>query len=130
MAALPEEGSIEFPPAIGELRGASLMAPAAEAMCRQWRHCGRVKRSMEAVVQRKAGRAAAGSGSRLRSWSAKRVHLQRCATVKEILAQVGDAPERRAVPSAPVESGYGRKHSVLSKSCYQHCDLQRSHSKG
>ena len=117
MAALPEEGSLEFPPAIGEPRSASLMAPDAEAMCMQQRHCGRGKRSMDAVVRRRASRVAsrvaAGSESRKRSWSAKRVHLQRCTTVKEILVQVGDAPEHRAVPSAPVESGYGRKHKVF-----------------
>ncbi len=72
---------------------------------------------MDAVVQRKASRAAwrvaAGSWNRLRSWSEKRTHLQTCTTAKEILAQVGDAPERCAIPTAPVESGYGRKHKVF-----------------
>ena len=73
--------------------------------------------TMHSVVRRKASwaalRVAAGSGSRLQSWSAKRVHLQRCTTVKESLAQVGDAPVHRAVPSASVESGYGRKPKVF-----------------
>ena len=55
----------------------------------------------------------AGSGNKLWSRSVKHVHLQACTTVKEILAQVGDAPERRAVPSAPVESSYGRKYKVF-----------------
>ena len=52
---------------------------------------------------------AAGSWSRLWSRSVKRVHLQSCSAVKENLAQVGDAPGCRANPSAPVESGYGRR---------------------
>ena len=72
---------------------------------------------MDAVVRRKASRAAwraaAGSWNRLRSWSEKRAHLQTCTTAKEILAQVGDVPERRAIPTAPVESGYGRKPKVF-----------------
>ena len=72
---------------------------------------------MDAVVRRKASRAAwraaAGSWNRPRSWSEKRAHLQTCTTAKEILAQVGDVPERRAIPTAPVESGYGRKPKVF-----------------
>ena len=72
---------------------------------------------MDAVVQRKASRAAwraaAGSWNRLRSWSKKRAHLQACTTAKEILAQVGDVPEYHTIPIAPVESDYGRKPKVF-----------------
>ena len=117
MAALPRECSPGSPLAIGEPRGASLMTPAAEATYRQRRHCARGKSSMDAVAQRKAShaswRVAAGSWNRLRSWSEKHTHLQMCTTAEEILAQVGDAPERRAIPTALVESGYGRKHKVF-----------------
>ena len=117
MAALPKDGSPKFSSAVSEPRGKFSKVPAAAATCRLRIHCGRGRRSLDAVARRKttraASRVAAGSWSRLRSRSVKRVHHQSCSAVKENLAQVGDAPERCAIPTAPVESGYGRKHKVF-----------------
>ena len=110
MAALSKNGSPEFSSAVSEPRGKFSKVPAAAATCRLRRHCGRGRRSLDAVARRKTTQAAswvaASSWSRLRSLSVKRVHLQLCSAVKKKLAQVSDAPGCHANPSAPVESGY------------------------
>ena len=72
MAALPKDGSPEFSTTVSETHGVFSNVPAATATCRLLTHCGRGRRSLDAVARRKAtrvaSRAAAGS-SRLRSGS-------------------------------------------------------------
>ena len=105
------------PTAVSEPHCVFSKVPAVAATCRLWRHCGRERRSLDAVAHRKATRAAswvaAGSRGRLLSRSVKRVHLEMCPAVKESLAQVGDTPGCCTTSPVPVESGYGRQQKVF-----------------